>query len=194
MHAKSFRLCLTLLPPHGLQPTRLFCPWDSPGKNTGVACHALVQRIFLTQGSNSCLLYLLRWQAGSLPLSQPFQIHCWKRLRRRFGCSKGCTLIGDSGNGRTPYQKWFTLLVAFRQWERCFWSGRTSWCFVRQTTKMVASLVSPWTDLPVLSPCSFWDHTTIFFTNSKKLSCLWYKRKTILEGLGVLNSYITPGL
>ena len=62
MHAKSFRLCLTLLPPHGLQPTRLFCPWDSPGKNTGVACHALLQRIFLTQGSNSCLLYLLRWQ------------------------------------------------------------------------------------------------------------------------------------
>ena len=38
------------LKPHGLQLTRLFCPWDSPGKNSGVACHALVQGIFLTQG------------------------------------------------------------------------------------------------------------------------------------------------
>ena len=31
------------LQPHGLQPTRLFCPWDFPGKNTGVGCHCLLQ-------------------------------------------------------------------------------------------------------------------------------------------------------
>ena len=30
------KLCLTLLWPHGLYPTRLICPWDFPGKNTGV--------------------------------------------------------------------------------------------------------------------------------------------------------------
>ena len=35
--------------PHRLQPTRLLCPWDSPGKNTGVGCHALLQGIFLTR-------------------------------------------------------------------------------------------------------------------------------------------------
>ena len=29
--------------PHGLQPTRLFCPWDFPGKSTGVGCHCLLQ-------------------------------------------------------------------------------------------------------------------------------------------------------
>ena len=29
--------------PHGLQPTRLLCLWDSPGKNTGVGCHCLLQ-------------------------------------------------------------------------------------------------------------------------------------------------------
>ena len=28
---------------HGLQPTRLLRPWDSPGKNTGVGCHFLLQ-------------------------------------------------------------------------------------------------------------------------------------------------------
>ena len=34
------------LQPHGLQPTRLLCPWDFPGKNTGVGCHFLLQGIF----------------------------------------------------------------------------------------------------------------------------------------------------
>ena len=38
--------------PHELWPTKLFCPWDSPGKNTGVGCHAFLQGIFPTQGSN----------------------------------------------------------------------------------------------------------------------------------------------
>ena len=56
------------LQPHGLEPARLLCPWSFLGKNTGVSCHFLFQRIFLTQGSNSCLLCLLHWQADSLPL------------------------------------------------------------------------------------------------------------------------------
>ena len=38
---------------------RLLCPWDSPGKNTGVGSHFLLQRIFPTQGSNLSLLHLL---------------------------------------------------------------------------------------------------------------------------------------
>ena len=38
--------------PHGLQPTRLLCPWNFPGKSTGVGCHFLLQGIFPTQGSN----------------------------------------------------------------------------------------------------------------------------------------------
>ena len=37
---------------HGLSPTRLLCPGDFPGKNTGVGCHSLLWRIFPTQGSN----------------------------------------------------------------------------------------------------------------------------------------------
>ena len=40
--AKSLQSCLTLRP-HRRQPTRLLCPWDSPGKNTGVGCHFLLQ-------------------------------------------------------------------------------------------------------------------------------------------------------
>ena len=39
------------------KPARLLCPWDSPGKNTVVGCHFLLQRIFLTQKSNWGLLH-----------------------------------------------------------------------------------------------------------------------------------------
>ena len=43
--AKSLQSCPTLdsLRPHRRQPTRLHRPWDSPGKNTGVGCHFLLQ-------------------------------------------------------------------------------------------------------------------------------------------------------
>ena len=66
MHCVSSmaKLCVTLWL-HGLEHPRLPCPWDSPGKNTGVGCHFFLQRIFPTQGSNPCLLH---WQEDSLPL------------------------------------------------------------------------------------------------------------------------------
>ena len=41
--AKSLQLCLTLCDPHRWQPSRLPCPWDSPGKNSRVGCHFLLQ-------------------------------------------------------------------------------------------------------------------------------------------------------
>ena len=60
------------LQPCVLQPARLFCLWDSPGKNAGVYFHALLQGIFPTQGLNLCLqhhlhcriLYPLSFNAG----------------------------------------------------------------------------------------------------------------------------------
>ena len=63
-HFSHFRLLVTLW----TDPVKLFCPQDSPGKNTGVGCHALLQGIFLTQGLNPCFLQLLhcRWI-----------LHCW---------------------------------------------------------------------------------------------------------------------
>ena len=47
----------------------IYSTWDSPGQNTGVGSHFLLQGIFLTQGLNPCLLWLLHWQVNSLPLS-----------------------------------------------------------------------------------------------------------------------------
>ena len=68
--AQSLQSCSTLQP-YALQPARLLCPWDSPGKNTEVGCRALLQGIFLIQGSNLCLLSLLHWQADSLSTEPP---------------------------------------------------------------------------------------------------------------------------
>ena len=56
------------LRPQGLQLARLLCPWNFPGKNTGVGCYFLLQGIFPTQGSNPHLLNLLQWQMGSVGL------------------------------------------------------------------------------------------------------------------------------
>ena len=71
---KSWKLsCLVVsdsVQPHRRQPTRLLCPWDSPGKNTWVGCHFLLQGIFPTQGPNPGLphcrqtLSLNLWQSN----------------------------------------------------------------------------------------------------------------------------------
>ena len=52
------------------EATRLLCPWNSLGKNTGVDCHFLFQ-IFRNQGSSPHLLRLLHWPADSLPGAPP---------------------------------------------------------------------------------------------------------------------------
>ena len=58
----------TLWDPMDWGSPRILYPWDFSGKNTGVACHFLLQGIFLTQGSNQRLLH---WQADSLVTEPP---------------------------------------------------------------------------------------------------------------------------
>ena len=65
------QLCPTLCNPTDCSLPGSSVHGDSPAKNTGVGCHTLLQGIFPTQGLNVCLLCLLRWQAGSLPLAPP---------------------------------------------------------------------------------------------------------------------------
>ena len=81
VHLRSFVLCVCAkslqLFPTLCDPMDCTLPGSSvqdfPGK-TGVGCHALLQGIFLNQGSNLCLLGLLHWQAGSLPLAPPGKV------------------------------------------------------------------------------------------------------------------------
>ena len=48
----SYSVVFNSLQPRGLQPVRLLCPWNSPGQNTGLGSHSLLEGIFPTQGSN----------------------------------------------------------------------------------------------------------------------------------------------
>ena len=80
---------LQLFPPYGLQSTRLLCPWDSPGKGTGVGCNTLFQGIFPTQGLKLYLLCLL---------------HC-RQILYRWATREAqayCSLI-EPGSFRSPY-------------------------------------------------------------------------------------------
>ena len=72
--AQLLQLCLTLC---DYGPPGSSVHEDSPGKNTGVGCHARLQGIFPTQGWNPHLLCLLLWQVGSLPLVPPGKPKGW---------------------------------------------------------------------------------------------------------------------
>jgi len=77
------------LQPHGLQPTRLLCPWNSPGRNTGAGSHTLLQEIFLTQGRNPGLLhcrqilYLLSHQGSPIYYSGQ---NMFPQRKHNYGC------------------------------------------------------------------------------------------------------------
>ena len=78
--AKSLLSCLPLCDPMDpMEPTRLLCPWNYPGKNSGEGSHSLVQGTFPTQGSNLHLLWLLHcrqiiyhWATKEVPLSMVY--------------------------------------------------------------------------------------------------------------------------
>ena len=72
---KSLQSCRTLCDPLVCCPLGSSHPWNSPGKNTGEGCHALLQGFFLTQVSNLHLFCLLHWQAGSFPPAPPGKPH-----------------------------------------------------------------------------------------------------------------------
>ena len=75
--------------PHRRQPTRLLCPWDSPGKNTGVGCHFHTTWVLLYLGnpkpiSLTSSIYRRRRQWQPTPVLLPGKSHGWRIL---VGCS-----------------------------------------------------------------------------------------------------------
>ena len=97
---------------HGLQPTRLLRPWDSPGKNTGVGCHFLLQSMKVKSESEVAQSYptlsdpmdcslpgfsihgsfqarVLEWVTSAFSIKKAecqniiaFELWCWRRLLR----------------------------------------------------------------------------------------------------------------
>ena len=146
---------------------RLLCPWDTPGKNTRMGCHALLQGIFPTQESNPHLLCLLHCKQILYPLSHLgsflkscHSFHCWVWLQN---CPK---IMG--------YQGHLILFYLF-----FFWGG------VHHTACGILvfwPMVKP--QLPALEVQSFLttrppqkphEHLTFFVMagSQEALACLW---------------------
>ena len=87
------------LGPHGLQPTRLLCPWNFPCKDTGVGGHFFLQGIFPTQGSNLGLLYCRQIL---------YQLSSKGSIKLYFTSNKNLHIFGVmkaySGGGRRKWQ------------------------------------------------------------------------------------------
>ena len=119
------------LRPCGLQPTRLLCPWGSPGKNTGVGCCTLLQGIFPTQESNPGPPASSASQADSLVLSHwgsPKQWHMSMESRTGGGLGAdpvepsptpaSCSALSEDQGFLRPTQNSCLHLLAFLQDEK----------------------------------------------------------------------------
>ena len=73
---RACSVVLDSLQPQGLKPTRLLCPWDSPGKGTGGGCHFLLQGIFPIWGSN------LHLCVSCIGRQIPYLCATWKALQK----------------------------------------------------------------------------------------------------------------
>ena len=99
---------------YGLWPTRLLCPWDSPGKNTRVGCYVLLQEIFLSQGLNPHFLGLLHWQAGSLPLVPPAkQFQLFRKVACKSGIQFSCLNIPRNKHSIQTLGSFFFFFLIF---------------------------------------------------------------------------------
>ena len=112
--------CLTLCSlMNCMQPASLLRPWEFPSKNTGVVCYFVVcyfllQRIFLTQGSNP---HLLHWQADSLSqqitgsVIWTWILRCKNHLRFKWGADDPV-----AATWHPPKRKVFKKHLTFQLW------------------------------------------------------------------------------
>ena len=100
--AESLQSCLILCDPMDCSPPDSSVCGNSPGKNSGVGCHALLQRIFPTQKMNLHLLRLLHWLVGSLPLGHLVQFSSVAQSCPTLCNPMDCSPLGSSDDGDSP--------------------------------------------------------------------------------------------
>ena len=124
---------------HGLYPCRLLCPWNSPGKNTGVGCHTLLQaRILewvatpfsrvssLLRGLDRCLLHCLHWQVCSLPLAPPGKLQLIVNHRCLEVCQFLLTFLMYDSSNRWDSESQQSLLIGLHS--LCIvWPQQVGW-------------------------------------------------------------------
>ena len=139
------------LRPRGWQPTRLLCPWDFSGKNTGLGCHFLLRGILWTQGSNLHLLHC-RW------ILKPSKNKLWYLRTMEWHSSGQCLhhqYIQQCGSQNTM-QRERTLTYRSTCCAVLFtWRSRTSKLTCREPRYSSAPRLSPW-QLTAPGKCSAW--------------------------------------
>ena len=90
------KLCLTLLPPHGLKLARLFCPWGFLGNNTGLGCHFLLHGSLPNPGIKPASMALAGGFFSTEPPVKPFpssqpshNVHPYLSSPAEEGCGPG---------------------------------------------------------------------------------------------------------
>ena len=165
------KLCLTLGIPWTIQPTRFLCPWDFPGKNTGVGCHSLLQGIFLTQGSNLLLLHC-RWI-----------LYHWTTWEPGMACRVLTCLPGGLGSIQLQdlLQGLFVILPLifsfFQQFRVWFDLPEREW---ESSERVASTSIIPLSDYKS-SPCSSQRIWKNLKTNQKKASILPHLAVIIIE-------------
>ena len=105
--------------PHGLLPARLLCPWDFPGKNTGVGYRFLLQGIFPTQGLNPGLLHCrqtLYWLSHpGKSLKESDSLNLGNLVQARACVSRNLQVTGSPGTWGRMLSGFFSLLPLLPQ-------------------------------------------------------------------------------
>jgi len=129
---------------------RLLCPWDSPGKNTRVNCHAFLLEIFLIQGSSPCLLCFLHWQADSLPLVPPgFSSVQFSSVTQ--SCPTLCDPMNRSTPGLPIQGSTHQIIFHCNSQKSRVWVGKHNWdtskarhCLFNSSLAIVTSIEMYW--------------------------------------------------
>ena len=136
MHACSVASVVSnSLRPHGLHPARLLCPWDSPGKDTGVGCHALLQGSSQPRDRTcvSCVSCIAGRIFTTEPPWKPYESwgKCkskpqWDASSRPPGwlCWRGCSVISVSKEVQ-KLEPWYVAGGNVKQYS-CFWKQFSS--------------------------------------------------------------------
>ena len=95
--------------PNRRQPTRLHRPWDSPGKNTGVGCHFLLQCIYVAANGIISFFFMAEWY------STVFMYHIffiYSSVSGRLGCFHALAIVNCTAVNTRVYVAFWILVFS----------------------------------------------------------------------------------